>query len=112
MIEAVLDILDDEKASLKWRNVKGLEADFIKKARAKLQQLRQLRAREYPLRVFLLGPLHNTDFRKDTPGGMFGSKRYFDIATLDFADAQELASQLHGKTWSQLGSLEAFESKG
>lgn len=102
LVEAVVDLEDDEKAKLKWHIAPGRDADFIQKARAKLEQIRQTRPRQYPLRVFLLGPLHDTDFRKDTPRGMFGSKRYFDVAALNAGDAQELASRLRGKTWSQL----------
>ena len=109
VIEAVVDVEDDESAALKWRNVTGPQADSIKKARAELQQLTQLRPRQYPLRVFLLGPLHDTDFRKDTPGGMFGSKRYFDVGAFD---VEKLASQLREKTWSQLQAQELFETQG
>jgi hypothetical protein len=102
VIEAVVDLEDDDKAKVKWHMAPGRDSDFIQQARAKLQKLRQTRPRQYPLRVFLLGPLHDTDFRKDTAGGMFCSKRYFNVAALEAADAQDLASRLRGKTWSQL----------
>ncbi len=102
LIEAVVDLEDDDKAKVKWHTAPGPDIDFIRQARSKLQRIRQTRPRQYPLRVFLLGPLHDTDFRKDTPGGMFGSKRYFNVAALEAADEQELASRLRGKTWSQL----------
>ncbi len=101
IIEAVVDLDDNEKSKVKWHIVPGRDADFIQQARTKLQKLSQTRPRQYPVRVFLLGQLHDTDFRKDTPKGMFGSKRYFDLAVLNPADAKELASRLSGKTWSQ-----------
>ena len=101
-IDAVVDFEDDEKANVKWRNVRGRDADFIEKARAKVRKLREHRRQEYPLRIFILGELHETDFRKDTAGGMFGSKQYFDVAELDSADGQQLASKLRGMVWSQL----------
>ncbi|MFO0970103.1 MAG: hypothetical protein U0793_31515 [Gemmataceae bacterium] len=106
LIEAVVDVEDDQNASLKWSNVATPETEIIKRARAKVQRLRQLRSREYPLRVFLLGPLYDTDFRKDTPRGMFGSKQYFDVGELDPTDAQDLAAKLRGKTWSQVQAQE------
>lgn len=102
VIEAVVDLEDDDKAKVKWHIAPGRDADFIQQARTKLQKIRESRPGQYPLRVFLLGPLHDTDFRKDTTGGMFGSKRYFNVVTLEAADAQQLASKLRGKTWSQL----------
>jgi len=52
-----------------------------------------------PLRVFLLGPLHPTDFRKPTKGGMQNSKLYFDIERLTPVDAADLAEKLRGQTW-------------
>jgi hypothetical protein len=99
LIDAVVDLEDDEKATVKWRNVSGDNDDFVSRARAKLAQRR---AGQYPTRVFLLGPLYDTDFRKDSPGGMQASKQYFDVGSLDAADASDLASKLQGKTWSQL----------
>ncbi len=91
IIEAVVDLEDDDNARVKWHIAPGRDADFIQQARTKLQKIRETRPRQYPLRVFLLGPLHDTDFRKDTAGGMFGSKQYFNVAALDAAvpaDAQ------------------------
>ena len=98
-IEAVVDLDDPEKATVKWRNGQGNNAEFVSRARAKLEERRP---GEYPTRVFLLGPLHETDFHKDSPGGMQSSKQYFDIEPLKAPDAATLAAALHGKTWSDL----------
>ena len=35
-----------------------------------------------------------TDFRKDSPGGMQSSKRYFDVTALEIQDAESLAEEL------------------
>jgi hypothetical protein len=102
VIEAVVDLEDDDSAKVKWHTAPRCETDFVQHARAKLEKIKDTRPKQYPLRVFLLGPLYDTDFRKDTPGGMFGSKRYFNVAELKAADAQDLALRLNGKTWSQL----------
>jgi hypothetical protein len=41
---------------------------------------------------------------KDTKGGMFESKRYFDISSLGVKSAEELAKALEGKTWTNYKS--------
>ncbi len=53
-----------------------------------------------PLQVFVLGDRHETDFRKDSPKGMLGSKAYFDVTALEPADAEDLAEKLNGKKWT------------
>ena len=55
------------------------------------------------LQIFLLGKSAETDFRKDTPGGLFGNHFYFlDIArALEVGNAESLALALNGKSWSQ-----------
>ena len=59
----------------------------------------ELRPGEGPIRVFLLGHLFETDFRKNSPGGMLQSKRYFDIAPSQAKNAEELAQRLKGHVW-------------
>lgn len=103
VIEAVLDLEDEERSSVKWHNVPGTNVEFIARAREKLNQRRP---GQYPTRVFLLGPLYETDFQKDTPGGMQSSKQYFNVSSLRSTDAQALASRLRGKTWSEIRSQE------
>jgi hypothetical protein len=99
LIEAVVDLEDEERASVKWRNASGSTEDFIRRAR---QKLGERRPGQYPTRVFILGRLSDTDFRKDSPGGMQASKQYFDIGPLGAGDAHALAAALNGKTWSEL----------
>ncbi len=98
LIEAVIDIENPEAAKIKWKNVKRDAADFISLAREKHQQWRQ---DEYPTRVFILGPLEETEFHKTTKGGMYTAKRYFDISPLKVADAKDLATKLRGRTWPE-----------
>lgn len=102
-IEAVVDVLDRTHSRVLWNNRDEVDADLKERAR---QIARHLRPREYPLRTFLLGELHETEFVKDTPGGMYGSKRYFNVSPLGANDAKGVAERLRGKTWSQL-QLEA-----
>ena len=62
----------------------------------------QWRPEDYPSRVFVLGKLYDTYFTKDSSGGMMWSKQYFDISKLESIDAEDLASKLKGKLWSEL----------
>jgi len=100
-IEALIDLDDDEKATVRWKNVDVADKDLIQRARARAAAARP---GEYPTRVLLLGQLHATDFCKDSPGGMRGSKQYFDVGGIDAADAHALANALRGRSWSEFGS--------
>jgi hypothetical protein len=55
------------------------------------------------LQIFLLGKSSKTNFRKDTPRGLFGNHLYFwDIARQVNAEtAESLAQALDGKFWSE-----------
>lgn len=98
-IEAIVDVdLEGGVLSLKWKNVEGSDADFEQRAKTKVRDLRPI---EGPTRIFLLGPLFETDFRKDSPGGMQSSKRYFNIASLQAQNANELAQCLKNRLWSE-----------
>jgi hypothetical protein len=99
VIDAVIDLASADEAALKWQNIAGSAAEFIARARVKHAQRRP---DAYPTRVFLLGDLFTTDFRKDTPGGMQASKQYFDVDGLGVSSAAELAAALRGKSWSEV----------
>jgi hypothetical protein len=49
--------------------------------------------------------MYSTNFVKASPGGMFVSKQYFDIAKLEAINAEDLAQKLEGKTWENYESL-------
>ena len=98
-ILAVVDLdLEQESTLVRWMNVAGADGDFRNQAKAKVVDLRP---ESGPTRVFLLGPLFATEFRKDSPGGMQASKRYFDISGTKARDAAELANALRGQVWSK-----------
>jgi hypothetical protein len=98
----VVDVEAPGKASLKWQNVPGSKNELETRAEAKLQNLRP---DAYPTRVFLLGPLYETNCQKDSPGGMQTSKQYFDVGSLEADSAEQFAHVLSGKTWSQIRAL-------
>lgn len=55
------------------------------------------------LQIFLLGKSAKTDFRKDSPGGLFGNHfSFWDIARqVNAENAESLAQALDGKFWSR-----------
>jgi hypothetical protein len=95
-IDAVVQVEHDGSTCLQWRNADRPEPELLDLA---LEKAQRLRPGADALRVFLLGPLAATDFRKPTKGGMQTSKRYFDIEKLHARDAADLAEKLAGKTW-------------
>jgi len=97
VIEAVIDLIADGTVNLRWKNVETPDAELVARATEKSHRLRP---GADALRVFLLGTLYETDFKKPTKGGMQTSKRYFDVERLVAADAADLADKLRNKSWA------------
>jgi hypothetical protein len=106
LIEAVVDVEAADLAKVKWQNVSRAKEELKKLAMTKVHDLRP---GVFPTRVFLLGPLYETDCRKDSPGGMYNSKRYFDVSWLQVKDAEQLANRLKEIPWSKFNE-EAAEA--
>lgn len=102
--EGTTSVPGDRLYGVRWRNFDVSNAELSRRAR---EIVSKARPGTYPTRVFLLGELYETDFRKDSPGGMQSSKQYFDVSPLKFTDAQGLAAALRGKTWSELRAQSA-----
>jgi hypothetical protein len=96
-IVAVVDIHSLSSSSIRWK-IGDEPEDLIRKMARERHQT--LRPNDYPKRVFLLSDVVETDFRKDTPGGMQSSKKYFDVTRLGPFDAKDLAEKLKKRTWS------------
>lgn len=89
------------EAKIKWKSKNIKDETLIEQAREKLQnwQWRIDENKSVPLQVFLLDNRQETNFIKETSGGMLQSKKYFwDIAT-DCKNSQELAEKLRDKNW-------------
>lgn len=91
-IEAVVEVRSDG-AAVKWSNVATPPDALLERA---VQQHKKCAPDMLPALVFLLGELVPTDFRKSSRGGMFGSKKYFEV---EAESARELAEQLRGRAW-------------
>ena len=51
--------------------------------------------------MFLLSDGVETNFMKETSGGMLQSKKYFWNIATDCSNATELANKLNNKTWGE-----------
>lgn len=105
IIRAVIDVEGPEQTTVKWINVDEPSESLSKDA---IDKVKKLRPSEYPKRVFLLEEGSATNFIKDTSGGMYTSKQYFNIERMGAGDSKDLANKLDGKTWSELRSQIAF----
>jgi hypothetical protein len=99
LIKAVVDVESETEAKLLWKNIDESTSELLKEAKSKVDSMRP---GEYPTRIFLLGQLYDTNFVKDTPGGMIGSKQYFDISKFKAENAKDLSYHLKNLTWSEL----------
>lgn len=89
------------EAKIKWKNKDVKDNILIDEAKRKLQmwQWRIEENQSVPIQVFLLSNGEQTNFIKETSGGMMQSKKYFwDIAT-DCKNSKELAEKLKDKKW-------------
>jgi hypothetical protein len=98
-IDAVVRFDSEGVATLQWKNDEtASDQQLLARAAERRAALRMGAA----VRVFLLGQLFATDFKKTTSGGLRGNKLYFDVAELAPTDAEDLAAQLRGKSWADL----------
>lgn len=95
LIQALVEISDDRTAKVLWKNCDIDNNNLKQRAR---EQHEKWRATRYPQLVFLLGPLCETAFFKDTPRGLRGTKIYFRVKA---DSAEELAEKLSDKKWSE-----------
>ncbi len=91
--------LSDSK--IKWKNETIKDEILIELAKQKLQtwQWRIAENQSVPLQVFLLSNKAETNFLKETSGGMLQSKKYFWDIAIDCKNSQELADKLRDKNW-------------
>lgn len=99
-IEAVVRVNTDHSTEFLWGFGSASQDYYRQKA---LELAKELRFdRENPptdVKVFILGFLNKTDFKKNSHGGMQGSKQYEDMSEYNVDNAGLIASKLYGKTW-------------
>ncbi len=86
------------KPQIKWNNSNLLPAILQSRAIAAVKKWRMHEIPKTALQVFLLSDQHKVDFSKDTPGGLYGSKIYFECRSCK--DIGELEKAVKNKAWS------------
>jgi hypothetical protein len=117
-IKAVIDIketdtLTPDKCTIYWKNTDEDDSKLISEVIQKLtptdedsedvKKLKDFRVSQIKMdsnRVFLLSDCAMTDFVKETNGGMYGVKKFFNNIAEDCINTKELAEKLYKKTWS------------
>lgn len=108
-VDAVLIVKSQDENiivdSVKYQN-KPLEMDEMKMRvdeyfSNNIEVRNELKNSSYDLQVFLLSDKKETNFRKSSKGGLFGSKKYFWGIAKDYKNSEELANELFGKTWEE-----------
>lgn len=97
-VEGLVELHAPDHAEIRWQNNPAYGKTALMNFARELFE--KHRPGQYPHRAFVLGPRYETDFQKDTPGGMLGSKRYFAVKS---ESVEDLAEQLRGRTWSSWG---------
>lgn len=96
-IKGVCELDKEEHILVSWLNDdNSAEEDFIKIVKEKIEVFTDLR----PIQVFVLNNFRDgINFKKGTPGGMFGCKKYFNFNN-EIKNIDELASRISNKTWN------------
>lgn len=98
-IFGVVDVGEaSQEGRVLWNNSSLAISDLVQRADALVNRFRP-EQRSEGVRVLVLGEGFETVFRKDSKGGMLGTKRYFEVPDLG---ARELAAYLYGKDWTTL----------
>lgn len=97
-IRAVVDVELNGDGSVNWCNIERSPKELLSEATS---IIKKFRPESESIRVFLLGERYETNFMKDTKGGMQQSKLYFDISSLGVVSAVELAQAIRNRKWSE-----------
>ncbi|MBR6445505.1 MAG: hypothetical protein IKS94_03620 [Prevotella sp.] len=85
---------------IKWKNSESLqEKDLKSRAKKAIQMYRKDEIERNGLLVFLLSEKREISFEKDSQGGLYGSKIYFNVKSNNIED---LVKELNENKWSAL----------
>ena len=99
-IEAVIVIdIDYKNSVIKWKNKKEIEeTELLRQAIDAVKKYRNEEIKRNGIQVFLLKNKHDVFFEKDTPGGLYGPKKYFYFKKCKDMDA--LVEIINNSKWS------------
>lgn len=96
-IKGVCEVDENENISAIWFNSDMTTREgLINIVKAKTEAFPDFR----PIQVFVLDKFRDgINFQKGTPGGMFGTKKYFDF-TNEIKNIDDLAEKIRNRTWT------------
>ncbi|WP_417237388.1 hypothetical protein [Bizionia paragorgiae] len=96
-----------KNAVVEWNNFNLDEKELIAEALEKVNLLRKEEVMIRNMQIFLLQNAAEVNFRKDSDGGLYASKKYFKNIAKKFPSesSKELAEQLQGKTWEEVEKM-------
>lgn len=103
-IAGIVDVEQDGSTEILWNNFPGRYHDntqLVDEARKRLDAARP--NIDWKARVFVLEDIQTSEFKKDSSGGMQGSKQYFNLKDIDRTDIDsidELNAVLREHPWS------------
>lgn len=124
-VKAAIDIeptkkLTPDKCKIYWKNVSEDDEVLINELISKLNEKnnkfskdRRNEIEKSNTRIFLLNGNNfaETRFIKNTPRGLYSTKKYFNDIASDCNNAKELAQKLNGKFWSNFDKDDSAEEQ-
>ncbi len=104
-IDAVVSVSENgTNATIKWCNADNQDEKAIcNKAKETVKKYCHEENKIKPMQVFILGERREVNFKKDSTGGMWGTKLYFKNIAKGCKGIDDFAELLKDKTWSDLG---------
>lgn len=101
MIDAIVSVgLNESSLEVKWKNdLTRTDSELKSRALTAVRKYRTDEIKRNPIQVFLLSNSRKVNFRKDSPGGLYGSKKYFEIKECKNID--DLAATINDSIWSK-----------
>ena len=100
-IRGLVDLYKQTEPKVLWKNDDSSDEDLVSLATQRAELV--LPGHPEDLRVFVLADAFETDFKKDSAGGMYGHKQYFDLGILGKPPktAKDAAELVRGRGWSE-----------
>lgn len=100
-IEAVVSVQEQlGGVEIKWNNFSSDDTELKAKAINMVEKYRKQENLTKPIQVFILSNAREVDFNKDSKGGMFGTKVYFEGIAKGCQDIDALVEKINNKFWS------------
>lgn len=118
-VKAVVDIektndFKNAKCKMYWKNVDEDDEKLFKEILTKIAQdkHRQGELKKFHNRVFLLSNhIKDVTFKKDTHGGLYGTKKYFNDIATGCKNIQEFAEKINDKSWSDFDTSKLVDEQ-